>query len=165
MVFFGIVSVIDHGKGLVKVDRQDIGTSSEWLQVLQGNTVGNKSYSMPKLGENGLCVCPDNGKEGYYIKSGYNEIDTPPSFHGEGKNGIEYSDGTTIYYDEKSSTLYLDVKNSINIVCPQISITGNIDIKGTVTVSEDVIASGVSLVKHQNTGVTPGGALTGPPAK
>lgn len=164
-IFYGTVSEIDYEKGYVKVVRENIKTSSEWLQVLQGSTKNKKDYDMPEMEEVGLCICPTTGQEGYYIRSGYNEVDIPPEFAREGVTGTKYKDGTKIYYDANSGTLYLDVLRNIIIDCPQISIKGNVDIIGTLTVSEDTIADGVSLVNHQNTGVTPGGALTGPPAK
>ncbi|MGJ5782490.1 phage baseplate assembly protein V, partial [Pseudomonas aeruginosa] len=41
--------------------------------------------------------------------------------------------------------------------------TGNQTITGKVTVSDDVIAKGISLIGHTHGGVMPGGATTGKP--
>ena len=40
---------------------------------------------------------------------------------------------------------------------------GDVDITGTVTVSDDVIASGISLTGHTHSGVQSGGSSTGGP--
>ena len=44
-----------------------------------------------------------------------------------------------------------------------IKITGDVDTTGLVTVSEDVVAAGISLVTHVHGGVTPGGSTTDGP--
>jgi len=42
--------------------------------------------------------------------------------------------------------------------------TGNQNVTGKVTVSVDVVAAGISLVKHKHDGVQSSGAQTGAPA-
>jgi hypothetical protein len=52
---------------------------------------------------------------------------------------------------------------AVNIKAPKITSDGPWAHTGSITVSEDVIASGVSLVQHEHGGVARGGAMTSPP--
>lgn len=155
MIRHGTVSIVDHKKARVKVSLDDRGTQSEWLKVLQGRTKGTQNYSMPRVGEVGLMIQMDNGSNGYYMGAGYSDINFPASSSvGEGKTATIFSDGTTIMYDEKSSKLYIDCKKDIEIICPQITITGdikvagNIEVTGGITTTKDIIAGGISLINH-----------------
>ena len=63
----------------------------------------------------------------------------------------------------------------VNVLSPTVNITasagvnilGNVNVVGTVSVTDDVVAgsegSGVSLLNHTHGGVTPGGGSTAPP--
>jgi phage baseplate assembly protein V len=67
-----------------------------------------------------------------------------------------------------SGTTSLVSKGGINIIGPithqgDYNQTGNQNVVGVVTVSEDVIAAGISLVNHTHAGVMPGNGKTGKP--
>ena len=67
-----------------------------------------------------------------------------------------------------SGTTSLVSKGGINIIGPinhqgDYNQTGNQNVVGLVTVSEDVVASTISLVKHLHGGVLVGSAKTGKP--
>ncbi|WP_019573364.1 Gp138 family membrane-puncturing spike protein [Curvibacter lanceolatus] len=51
----------------------------------------------------------------------------------------------------------------VHIKAPSIKSEGDWAHTGSITASEDVIASGVSLVQHEHGGVARGGAMTSPP--
>ena len=90
---------------------------------------------------------------------------------GKGKTITLYGDGTQIIYDENTSKLFIDCKKNIEIICPQISLTGNITINGDIQLNgkmnatDDVVADGVSLVNHTHSGVKAGGDTSGVPVK
>lgn len=52
----------------------------------------------------------------------------------------------------------------VSITAPKISSKGEWAHTGSITVSDDVVASGISQVTHQHGGVARGGAMTSPPA-
>lgn len=174
---FGTISQVDHKKGTVKAVYNDLNIVSPELIVLQGRNKDVCQYSMPKVGENGLCLITETGNRGYYLGSGYDEENTTIPQGGEGKYVTLYPDGTTIIFDENNSTLSIDCKNQINITCPNISIqaektkivsdieiVGNVKVEGGITTSEDVVAGGISLIHHKTTKVKAGGDMSGPPA-
>lgn len=167
---FCTVSQVNHEKGTVKAVYNDLNITSPELIVLQGRNKGVHEYSMPKIGENGLCLIAETGNRGYYLGSGYDDENTVVSQAGQGKYLTVYPDGTEFIYDENTSTLAINCKKNINIVCPNISIIAdninikaNINVEGVITVTKDVTAKGVSLVNHKTTGVKAGGDLSGPP--
>ena len=52
----------------------------------------------------------------------------------------------------------------IDLAGGRMVIEGDLQVRGSIEVTQDVTASGVSLVHHVHGGVTPGGANTGEPA-
>lgn len=55
--------------------------------------------------------------------------------------------------------------SKVTVTAPDgVEITADVTITGTVTVSEDVVASGISLVEHVHDGVEAGGGMTGAPS-
>lgn len=164
MIRFGTVSIVNNKRGTVKVTFEDLEIQSEELIVFQGRTTGTKEYKMPVVGEKGLCLIVDNGDSGYYLGSGFSVVNPVPEGADEGKDIKLYKDGTRIEYDEKTSRLYVNCKKSIEIVCPEISIIGDIKIDGNINLTKgDIKADGVSLKTHKTSGVKAGSDISGPP--
>lgn len=62
------------------------------------------------------------------------------------------------------AAIYAGNAPSTDAAEPQINLAGGtLKVNGTIELTGDVIASGVSLVKHTHGGVLPGGASTGGP--
>ena len=173
MIRYGTVTSIFPDKGTVKVTFEDLDIPSAEIPVLQGRTEKTKHYSMPKIGE---CIFPENSFSGFYLGSGYNDATPIPISAKEGVEITVFNDGTIISYDEKSSKLYINCNNKIEIVaqnikitCPEteiigdINVTGTIDVKGSVNASEEVSAKGIKLSEHTHSGVKAGGDTTGGP--
>lgn len=171
MIRYGTVSIVNYEKGTVKAVLEDIEEQTAELIVFQGRNKGIKQYSMPVVGEHGLCLITDNGSSGYYLGAGFNEVEAVMQGSGKGKTITHYSDGTQISYDENTSKLFIDCKKDIEIICPKISITGDITINGDIQLNggmnatNDVIADGVSLIDHTHSGVKAGGDTSGQPVK
>ena len=176
MIRYGTVTSIFPDKGTVKVTFEDLNIPSAEIPVLQGRTEKTKHYSMPKIGESGICIFPENSFSGFYLGSGYNDATPIPVSAKEGVEITVFNDGTIISYDEKSSKLYINCNNKIEIVaqnikitCPKteiigdINVTGTIDVKGSVNASEEVSAKGIELSEHTHSGVKAGGDTTGGP--
>ncbi len=171
MIRYGTVSIVNYEKGTVKAVLEDIEEQTAELIVFQGRNKGIKQYSMPVVGEHGLCLITDNGSSGYYLGAGFNEVEAVMQGSGKGKTITHYSDGTQIIYDENTSKLFIDCKKGIEIVCPQIILTGDITINGNVQLNgemnatDDVVADGVSLINHKHSGVKAGEDTSGLPIK
>lgn len=176
MIRYGTVTSIFPDKGTVKVTFEDLDIPSAEIPVLQGRTEKTKYYSMPKIGESGICIFPENSFSGFYLGSGYNDATPIPTSAKEGVEITIFNDGTVISYDENSSKLYINCKNEIEIIaqnikitCPKtevigdINVTGIIDVKGSVKASEEISAKGIKLSEHTHSGVKEGGDSTGGP--
>lgn len=183
MIRYGEVSSIFPERGTVKVifkDLSDIPTVE--LPVFQGRTHQTKHYSMPKIGEVGLCLFPENSFNGFYLGSGYDEALPIPAGAGENVEITIFKDGTVVSYDENSSKLYINANNEIEIIakkmkisCPVIDITGDINhtgnltssgntsIGGSMTATGDVSGKGINLSTHTHGSVMSGNGRTGGP--
>ncbi|MBR8701165.1 hypothetical protein IX317_002150 [Fusobacterium sp. DD29] len=172
---FATVSVVNHKKGTVKAVYNDLGITTPELIVFQGRNKGTKHYSMPEIGENGLCLITETGR-GYYLGSGYDDTEIIMDDAAKGKHITLYPDGTQIEYDESNSTLSINCKNeikikcrSLNVIADEVNITaktnikGPVNVQGAVSASEDVIAGNISLKKHKTKGVKAGNDVSGPP--
>lgn len=84
---------------------------------------------------------------------------------------IEFADGAKITYNQASGALVvtgiktasITAANQINIDCPTVNIIGNVNIDGKVTSTGDMIAGGISLMKHKHKDVSKGKDKTGEP--
>lgn len=77
-----------------------------------------------------------------------------------------YPDGAVIDYDHAIHmlTATLPEGGKVKLIAPDgVSIIGNVDIKGLLRASEDVIAGDISLVNHRTKGVTPGNGVSEEP--
>ena len=96
MIRYGTVTSIFPDKGTIKVTFEDLNIPSAEIPVLQGRTEKTKSYSMPKIGESGICIFPENSFSGFYLGSGYSEANPIPASAKEGVEITVFSDGTII---------------------------------------------------------------------
>ena len=134
---YGKVSSVDLKKGTARIffeDRDDAVTAE--LPVLQKNTMTNKFYWMPQVGETAACLYATNEQEtGIIIGTIYSEVDTPPTDAKNGKvDGVWYEDGTVIKYDHTEKTL--DIKCTGKMI---INVENDLTItaKGKITVTDE----------------------------
>lgn len=182
MIKFGEVTSIFPEKGTVKVTFQDLNIPSAELYVLQGRTFETKKYSIPKIGEVGICIFPENSYTGFYLGGAFNEVEKIPSLAGENIEMTLFKDGTIISYDENSSKLYINATKEIEIIaknikinCPKINIigdinhtgnlktSGNTSVGGSVTAVGEVSGKGIKLSDHKHSKVAAGNDKTGGP--
>lgn len=182
MIRFGEVTTIFPEKGTVKVTFQDLNIPSAEIYVLQNRTHKTKKYSLPKIGEVGICIFPENSYTGFYLGGGFNEVEEIPNGAGENIEVTVFSDGTIISYNEESSKLYINAKKEIEIIAPKMKITcpdikikgdinhegnltssGNTKIGGDMSATGEVSGKGIKLSQHTHTNVTAGKDKTGGP--
>lgn len=139
-----------------------------WLAFRAGLT---RIWSPPSVGEQVLLLAPDGQIGAAVAVTGIVQDAFPPLGNSEAEM-IEWQDGARITYDPVAHALsaVLPANGSATIEAPggitlrgDVAIEGNVGVSGTVTVEEDVIASDISLVEHEHTGVQTGSAVSGPP--
>lgn len=180
LIRIGEVSSINPQKctARVKFDDYDSIVSYE-LPVLQRNTLQNKDYQMPDIGESVLCVFLPNGTAaGFIVGSFYGGNDTLPE-ETENYRTVEFSDGTIIKYDRDAHELtakigntkitanhqevlvntandiILTTGNNVKVNAPAITLNGDVNVTGTLTAKGDVVADDISLIKHTHKETVP----------
>lgn len=131
---YGIISEIDYTSGTARVFFDDIGIVSDWLTLPQ-NTNSNKAY---QLKQQVAVIISENGEDGEILR----EIGDPPSWASGSVEGVEFSDGTKVVYDNLSKKLTIDAGGGeLEFKCSKLTVTG------------DVIAGveNISLVSHIHT--------------
>lgn len=169
----GKVSVVDYEKSMVRVTYEDTGDQSGELGVITPRNESVKQYSMPKLNELGVCLEDHHGK-GFYLGSFFSPVHPVPEGSGEGKFITDYGDGTVASYDKNekkfkiicSGKIEIEAAESITLKSPEINVDGaqkntkTLDVQGVITSVKDVVAAGISLVKHVHGGIMSGGSKT-----
>lgn len=149
----GEVTSIDFANAKVRVtfDDED-GMTSYWLPVMQRNTIANRDYWLPDIGEDVVCVFFKEGVEdGFVLGSIYAGDVRPPENNGD-KRTVVFKDGTRVSYDRaqhhldiaiESTTVHAD-REKINAQTPdEISAASK---KVNVSGSESVSVSGAQSV-------------------
>lgn len=117
-----VVSVFAE-RGTVKVQKEQSGVLSGELPVIFRGTSKNKTYSMPSIGEQVVCVF-GNGSVGYVLGAVYSEVDTP-DIQGMHKHYFKFEDGAVFEYDTQTQEL--------NVTCKTLKVNGDIICSGTIT--------------------------------
>lgn len=66
-----------------------------------------------------------------------------------------------LWFTENGITL--KTSGTVSIDAPKTHLTGSVSIDGSLTVSKDATAQGISLTSHTHSGVQPGSGMTGAP--
>ncbi|MGI6436414.1 MAG: phage baseplate assembly protein V [Syntrophomonadaceae bacterium] len=149
MIRVGRVSSINPATGTARVAFEHQGLVSNDLQVLVPQTLKNKDYFMPDIGEHVVCLfLPTGNQEGFILGSIYSNHDKP-AVTDINKRQVKFFDGTRIEYDRSSHTLTVYAVGAVNIAAAgNVNITGDVNVTGNVNASGDVAASGISLINH-----------------
>ena len=165
----------------VKPPRVQVNTGSlttGWLPWMAPRAGADREWNPPTEGEQVILFSPSGQLGNGIVLTGLFSDHIPANGDREGLHRYSYRDGTVIEYDSlahhlnatiaEGGTTNLTSTGGIHIVGPithqgDYTQTGNQNITGKVTASEDVIAANISLVNHPHGGVMPGGAKTGQP--
>ena len=176
---WGIVSSVNPQNATARVvfsDRDN--TVSYDVPITFANTGFAKIYSMPKVGQPVKCSFLGTGMEDGFIDGSFYNSDNPPPKTGDHLHYIAFDDGAIIEYDAESKIMTLKSGGGGIVLDDIVTVTknlivnngiasgaggGNVEITGSVTVSNDVTASGVSLTSHTHGGVQTGSGNTGGP--
>lgn len=157
----GIVCDLDPPGQRVRVNFDDLGTPSPWMQVPAFGANGDDYYWMPEIDEQVACFfMPTGNAEGYVIFSIRGDANAPKAGDAN-KRYIRFRDGGLLEYDKGSSTLTIEAKNIV--IKGNIAITGKMTSSGGMISDGDVVAGGISLESHVHGGVESGGSNTGGP--
>lgn len=164
----GTIAQVDHGdpeQGKQPACRVQSGqVLSGWLPWFALRAAAVRNWSPPSIGEQCLVFSPSGDLAAGVVLLGLNSAQHPAPSNTPTEERTQYADGTWVGYDmgSKEMTVMLTAGGKLILTAPGgVQINGNINITGTVTVSDDVIASGISLVNHRHGGVSTGNGITG----
>lgn len=177
LIRFGTIAEVDEAAARVKVTTGKLTTA--WLPWIAPRAGADREWNPPTEGEQVILLSPSGQlANGVAITGLFSDL-IPANGDRPGLHRRTYRDGAVIEYDSinhhlrailpAAGTTELESLGGISIKGPithqgDYTQTGNQNITGTCTVSEDVIADGVSLVNHTHVGVMPGSGQTGKPA-
>jgi len=130
---FGIVTNINEKECRARVQFDSDELSSYWLFILQAKTQKDKFYFMPDIGEHVACLMDERCEAGVILGAIYSDLDEVPVVSKD-KFKIKFQDGTEIEYDR--------VEHELNILCPNINITGMINHTGVLFNSAGIFSEG-----------------------
>ncbi|WP_421684474.1 phage baseplate assembly protein V [Stutzerimonas urumqiensis] len=164
LIRLGTIAAVDHQAARCTVSTGGLSVPNlPWLALRAGSS---SDWDPPTVGEQCILFSPSGEPAlGIALVGLYSQQRPAPSNSATVRRR-KYPDGAVIDYDHATHTLSatLPAGGKAQLVAPGgVTILGNVDITGTVTVSEDVLAAGISLVNHVHGGVQSGPSTTGAP--
>lgn len=152
LVRVGRVSSINPGAGTIRVvfeDRQNMVSYD--LPVLVRQSLKNKDYFMPDIGEQVVCLfLPSGNAQGFCLGSFYSDVDRPPVSNPD-KRHVTFADGTSVEYDRGTHTLTVNAQGPVNITAT-VGVTVNSDLRvnGNISATGTIIDSGGNTNHHSH---------------
>lgn len=164
LIRLGIIAAVDHQAARCTVKSGGLSIPNlPWLALRAGDS---RDWDPPTVGEQCILIAPSGEPaQGIALVGLYSQQRPAPSNSATVRRR-KYPDGAVIDYDHGTHTLSctLPAGGKAQLTAPGgVTIHGNVDITGTVTVSTDVIAAGISLVTHKHGGVQTGSGTTAVP--
>lgn len=155
MISFGTIISVDYAKATARVQIGDIQTAD--LPMMAARAGGTRTWSPFEVGEQVIVHSPSgNLSAGYIAGALYSGAGAAPGDRA-GLQRTVYQNGAVVEYDSAANVFTLNLAGG-NLV---INAAAGVTVVGTVVVTGDVIANGVSLTQHKHGGVAAGAAMTG----
>lgn len=162
MLRLGIISELGTGEnaGFARVSFDDTGIVSGWLSLPAAQTRTAKHWQPVEVNTQVACLMDEACEQGAIVIALWSFTDTPPEWATADTTGIQYADGTQVYYDVAKKQLIVNAPDAeLKITCKSLDITGavNIDgdtrIKGETRIDGDTSVTGeVSATKEVTAG-------------
>jgi phage baseplate assembly protein V len=158
----GIVKVQDPAKARVRVtfpDRDQM--ESWWLPVVFAKTQNDKSYWIPDIGEQVVCVMDELDEDGAVLGAIYSSVDRPPTASAD-KIHWTFKDGAAFEYDRSVHSLQVNIPNGgvVAIVAngASIAIDGSGNIVVTTPGEIQLAGGGPGVARIGDTTICPAGS-------
>jgi phage baseplate assembly protein V len=171
---YGEVTALDYKtcRLRVRLDDRD-GLQTYWLNIPQRNTQGTQRRPlMPEIGEQVAVLLDADGVGGVYLGGIYSTAEPPPVVD-EDTEYVRYSDGTVVMYDRAARVMKLECVGMLMVKCkgnitieanepllvkaptimfevPQLTLKGNLQVKGDIEASGTVIDAGGNSNHHSH---------------
>jgi phage baseplate assembly protein gpV len=117
MIKAGLISEIgkDEWKGYARVFFDELNIVSYWLSLPCRNTAGVKEWCPVELNQQVYVDMHPNGEDGQILYSIYSDNQTPPDWATSENRGVEFPDGSKMYYDWNSHKYICSIEGEIVI--------------------------------------------------
>lgn len=161
---YGVIASVDYANATCTVTLGDLTTGElPWVAQRAGAA---RIWSPPSVEEQCVVLAPEGDLENGLVVVGlYSDANPPPS-NDPDVIQISMPDGASFSYNHATHALAITLPagGTMTVDAPGgTSWTGNIDVEGKLTASDDVVGGGKSLKSHKHGGVQAGGAQTGAP--
>lgn len=164
LIRLGTIAAVDHQAARCTVKSGGLSIPNlPWLAQRAGSS---SDWDPPTVGEQCILFSPSGEPAQGIVLVGLYSQQRPAPSNSANLRRRTYPDGAVIDYDHATHTLTATLPGGgkAKLTAPGgVTILGDVDITGLVTVSEDVIAAGISLVSHVHGGVQGGPSKTGAP--
>jgi len=164
LIRLGTIAAVDYQAARCTVTTGGLTVPNlPWLALRAGASL---DWDPPTVGEQCILLSPSGEPAQGVALVGLYSQQRPAPANSANVRRRTYPDGAVINYDHATHTLSatLPTGGKAQLTAPGgVTILGNVDITGTVTVSADVVASGISLVTHKHGGVQTGSGTTAVP--
>jgi phage baseplate assembly protein V len=144
-------------------DDGDIETPPiRWLMVRSGAT---RKWSAPTVGEEVVLLCPDGQVGNGVALCGLSNDNFPPAGSTLAEI-IAFADGAILSYDPEAHQLSATLPAGATAIIKApggITLDADVHVTGKLTVDDDVVAGGVSVLTHVHQQITRGTDLSGTP--
>lgn len=200
LVRVGSIQSVDHGgpgkPARVRVTIGDLVT--DWRPYHECRAGGTTTWNPPTVGEQATVLSPSGDLGAAVVLVGLNSTANPAPSNDPNKTITKYPDGAVVEYDHGAHALLVSLPGggsvkivaagSVTIDSPEVTMTGNCTVKGTLSflggmrgsgmaegagssaeingtlrTTEDVVAAGISLRSHPHGGVQRGNSNTDQP--
>lgn len=142
----GEVSSIDPARCTARVIFDDENSMVTYdLPIMQRNSLGNRDYQMPDIGEDVLCLFRSDGFEDGVIIGSFYAGDVEPPETTADRRTVVFKDGTRICYDRAAHTLTVTIAGTEIVFDQQ---------KGSITVPDSVTVNCTTATVNASSSVT-----------
>lgn len=151
MLRYGLINELGTGLnlGFARVEFDELNIKSGWLSLPCSGSKGVKSWVTFEVNTQVAVLMHRDGEQGEIIGSTWSDVDAPPTFANNHNRGIEFPDGTKIFYDWTAHKLTINsgATGSIEII-GDVKITGKIEATKEVSAMSDTAKVNLSTHVH-----------------
>ncbi|HHW4682422.1 MAG TPA: phage baseplate assembly protein V [Xylella sp.] len=172
LILLGTVTELDAATACVRVEAGELLTG--WLPVMAARAGVDRSWWLPQPGEQVLALCPNGDSAlGIVLPGSLYQDRFPIPGDTAHQACIVFGDATSVTYDRQAHTLTVDASASsgtVNLICatatlqashrvildtPQVQMTGDLSVNGTIQARGDITSAGIGLQSHHHTAQGP----------
>lgn len=157
VVNFGTIESVDYATASARVRIGDVVTAG--LPMGTARAGGNQTWAPYEVGEQVYVLAPSGNLSGGFIAGSLYSNNGPAPGDRAGLQRAKFSNGAVIEFDRDANAFTMNLAGGT----VHITASGGLNIVGTIVVTGDVIADGISLKSHVHGGVVSGASTTAGP--